>query len=120
MGTLTLNVPSVLVGRYSEGIIVGLLYPWGHTGKAPPGSYQAFQGPAPPVDASQGTRAIHGNKAISTMPKSIRVFFIAKSPGELDGEPTINPVLREGIRESAGRHYFSLADSYNKHTVMSI
>jgi hypothetical protein len=45
--------------------------------------------------------AIHGNKTISGMPKSIKIFFIAKSPGQLDSEPTISHVLREEIRESA-------------------
>jgi len=45
--------------------------------------------------------ATHGNMAISRMPKRVRVLFIAKSPGESDGEPTINPCLRKGLRRLA-------------------
>jgi len=33
--------------------------------------------------------------AISRMPKRIRVLFIAKSPGESDGGPTVKPLPQE-------------------------
>jgi len=39
--------------------------------------------------------ATHGDMAISRMPKRIRVLFIAKSPGESDGGPTVKPLPQE-------------------------